>query len=108
MSNISFIIDVKREKESTSFRILGIIVGILNIFLLVVTFSLLWRWFISPIFGLAEVNLGQAYGILLLIYLVRGKLLTDKYVSVSLGQHIYRTFTILTPLILGWLLHAFA
>ena len=107
MSDIDFIIGVTREKESTGFRILGILVGILNILLLVVTFSLLWRWFISPIFGLAEVNLGQAYGILLLIYLVRGKLPTDKYVSVSLGQHIDRTFAILTPLFVGWIIHFF-
>ena len=106
MSNISFIIDVKEEKESTIKHIVGIIIGIANIVIGVITFTLLWRWFVASTFNLPEVNAVQAYGIMLLINFLRGGI-PSEYTSATLEHHLVRSSTVLTPLILGWLLHVF-
>ncbi len=106
MSNISFIIDVKREKESTIKHIVGIFIGIANIVVKVIAITLLWRWFVTPSLGLPEIDGVQVCGIMLLIALVRG-IVPSEYTAHSLRCHLVRSLAIITPLILGWLLHVF-
>ena len=106
MSDISFIIDVKEEKESTIKHIVGIIIGIANIVIGVITFTLLWRWFVTSTFNLPEVNAVQAYGIMLLINFLRGGI-PSEYTSATLERHLVRSSAILMPLFLGWIIHSF-
>ncbi len=106
MSDISFIIDVKEEKESTIKHIVGIIIGIANIVIGVITFTLLWRWFVASTFNLPEVNAVQAYGIMLLINFLRGGI-PSEYTSATLERHLVRSSAILMPLFLGWIIHSF-
>ncbi len=106
MSDISFIIDVKEEKESTAKHIVGIFIGIANIVVKVIAITLLWRWFVTPSLGLPEIDGVQVCGIMLLIALVRG-VIPSEYTAHSLQCHLARSSAIITPLILGWLLHVF-
>ncbi len=106
MSDISFIIDVKEEKESTAKHIVGIFIGIANIVVKVIAITLLWRWFITPSLGLPEIDGAQACGIMLFIGLVRGTV-PSEYTAPSLQRHLITSSAILMPLFLGWIIHSF-
>lgn len=60
----------------------AILGGIVLIFLLALwhsfIFTKLWLWFLVPLFGLPEISLAQAYGLMLIVSFFKGIPKTDK------------------------------
>ena len=106
-SDIRDIVSVDNdEKESITKHIAGIIIGILNIPFLALAFSLMWGWFIVPIFNLPTLNIAQAYGILLLVSLAKGTASgRNEHASTTLERHLTHSLAIIMPLVVGWIVH---
>ena len=65
--------------------------------------SVLWGWFVVPIFGLPAIGVAQAYGLALVLRSFRGMIPEDSKTDKSAGEVIVRCFT-LPPLMCGLLL----
>jgi len=72
---------------------------------------ILWRWFIVPLFGLPELNIGSAIGISLIIGLLTGKKTDNQKKEEKENGKTGKSFNIICiPLLIlfvGWIVHLF-
>jgi len=65
--------------------------------------SVLWGWFVVPIFGLPAIGVAQAYGLALVLRSFRGMMPEDAKTTCSMSEIFARGFT-LPPLMCGLVL----
>lgn len=76
-------------------------------FLGVWTFSLLWGWFIVPIFGVPQISMFQSLGIMLTASLINGSSSGERSNCSDLEKYLRLFILITLTLVSGWFVHFF-
>lgn len=66
--------------------------------------STLWGWFIAPVFGVAQIGIMQAYGLILTANVLRVKIPVKEAEEASFGDRMACSLVFCPQLLLGFLL----